>query len=59
MIIYQTTQASSLRGNAFIKAAVLLTIGLFLISAPAPGSGFLEDMTSNLISISKNPTLEP
>jgi len=59
MIIQRTSQITSLRGNAFVKAAVLLTVGLFLVSAPAPDSRVLEEMTSNLISISKNPAFEP
>jgi len=59
MIIQRTSQTTSLRGNAFVKAAVLLTVGLFLVSAPAPDSRVLEEMTSNLISISKNPAFEP
>jgi hypothetical protein len=59
MIVQQTSRTTSLRGNAFIKAAVLLTVGLFLVSAPAPDSRILEEMTSHLISISKNPALGP
>ncbi len=50
-------QAASLRGKSFIKAAVLLTIALFLISAPAPDPAAIADMTSNLIVIAKNPAL--
>jgi hypothetical protein len=59
MIIQPTSQSTSLRGNAFIKAALLLTIGLFLISAPAPEAGVIEEMTSNLLVIAKNPVMEP
>ena len=59
MIIYSTTQPHSLRGNNFLKAAVLLTITFFLISAPAPDSNAITDMTSNLIVVAKNPALEP
>ena len=59
MIIYRVSEPSSLRGNAFIKAAVILTIGLFLISAPAPDSRVVEEITSNLIVIAKNPAMEP
>lgn len=59
MIIQATSQSTSLRGNAFIKAALLLTIGLFLISAPAPDSRVIEEMTSNLIMVAKNPAMEP
>jgi hypothetical protein len=59
MIVQRTSQTTSLRGNAFIKAAVLLTVGVFLISAPAPDPRILEEMTSQLISISKNPAFEP
>lgn len=59
MIIHRTSQPTSLRGNAFIKAALLLTIGLFMISAPAPDARVLEEMTSNLLVIAKNPVMEP
>jgi len=59
MIIYRTAQPASLRGNAFVKATVLLTIGLFLISAPTPDPRVVAEMTSNLILISNNPALEP
>ena len=59
MIIYRTTEPTPLKGNAFIKAAVLLTIGLFLISAPTPDARVVEEMTSNLIAIAKNPAIEP
>jgi hypothetical protein len=59
MIIYNTTQPQSLRDNNFLKAAVLLTIAFFLISAPTPDSNVITDMTSNLIVIAKNPALEP
>ena len=57
MIIHRTTQPQSLRGNSFLKAAILLTIGFFLISAPTPDSVDIADMTSNLIVIAKNPAL--
>ena len=50
-------QAASLRGKSFIKGAMLLTIALFLISAPAPDPAAIADMTSNLIVIAKNPAL--
>ena len=50
-------QAQSLRGKRFIKAAVLLTVAVFLISAPAPDPSAIADMTSNLIVIAKNPAL--
>ena len=59
MIITRATEPTSLRGNAFIKAAVILTIGLFLISAPAPDARVVEEITSNLITIAKNPAMEP
>ncbi len=59
MIIHRTSQPTSLRGNAFIKAALLLTIGLFLISAPALDARVLEEMTSSLLVIAKNPVMEP
>lgn len=59
MIIHRTSQPTSLRGNAFIKAALLLTIGLFMISAPAPDARVLEEMTSSLLVIAKNPVMEP
>jgi hypothetical protein len=59
MIIFRATEPTDLKGNTFIKAAVLLTIGLFLISAPAPDAGVIEEMTSNLIAIAKNPAMEP
>jgi hypothetical protein len=59
MIIYETTQPQSLRGNSFLKAAVLLTIAFFLVSAPAPDSSVIAEMTSNLIVVAKNPAIEP
>ena len=57
MNINGNTQAQSLQGKRFIKAAVLLTIAVFLISAPAPDPAAIADMTSNLIVIAKNPAL--
>ena len=59
MIISRVTEPTSLRGNAFIKAAVILTIGLFLISAPAPDARVVQEITSNLIAMAKNPAIEP
>lgn len=50
-------QAQSLRDNGFLKAAVLLTIAVFLISAPTPDPSTIADMTSNLLVIAKNPVL--
>jgi len=57
MNINGNIQAQSLRGERFIKAAVLLTVAIFLISAPAPDPSAIADMTSNLIVIAKNPAL--
>ena len=57
MNISEDIQAQSLRGKRFIKAAVLLTVAAFLISAPAPDPSAIADMTSNLIVIAKNPAL--
>ena len=57
MNINGNVQAQSLRGKSFIKAAVLLTVAIFLISAPAPDPATIADMTSNLIVIAKNPAL--
>jgi len=57
MNINGNIQAQSLRGKSFIKAAVLLTIAVFLISAPAPDPSAIADMTPNLIVIAKNPAL--
>jgi hypothetical protein len=34
---------------------VLLTIAVFLISAPAPDPAAIADMASNLLVIAKNP----
>jgi hypothetical protein len=59
MNIYETTQPQSLRDNNFLKAAVLLTIGFFLISAPTPDSRVFTEMTSNLIVHAENPAIEP
>lgn len=50
-------QAQSLRGKSFLKAAVLLTVAVFLISAPTPDPSTIADMASNLIAIAKNPAL--
>ncbi len=58
MIIYKTTQPESLRDNSLLKAAVLLTVAVFLVSAPAPDSRVIAEMTSNLIVIAKNPAIE-
>ena len=57
MNISENIQPQSLRGKRFIKATVLLTIAVFLISAPAPDPAAIADMTSNLIVIAKNPVL--
>ena len=57
MNIYDNIQTQSLQGRNFIKAAVLLTIAIFLISAPTPDPAAIADMTSNLIVIAKNPVL--
>jgi hypothetical protein len=59
MIFNETTQPQSLRDNNFLKAAVLLTIGFFLISAPTPDSRVITEMTSNLIVLAKNPAIGP
>lgn len=59
MIIFRATEPTNLKGNNFIKAAVLLTVGLFLLSAPTPDSRIVVEMSSNLISIAKNPAMEP
>ena len=57
MHINENIQAQILRDKSFIKTAVLLTIAIFLISAPAPGPATIAEMTSNLIMIAKNPLL--
>ena len=57
MNINENIQSQSLRGRNFIKAAVLLTIAIFLISAPTPDPAAIADMTSNLIVIAKIPAL--
>jgi len=57
MNINGNIQPQSLRGKRFTKAAVLLTIAVFLISAPAPDPAAIADMTSNLIVTAKNPAL--
>ena len=57
MNTYEQTQ--SLRGRNLVKAAVLLSLGLFLISAPAPDPAAIADMTSNLIVLAKNPVFTP
>ena len=57
MNIDENIQAQNLRGGNFIKAAVLLTTAIFLISAPTPDPAAIADMTSNLIVIAKNPAL--
>ena len=49
MNIKQIDISLDLKGNSFIKAAMLLTIGFFLISAPAPDASIVAEMTSNLI----------
>lgn len=59
MITEQTNDTPDLKGQSFIKAAVLLTIAVFLISAPAPDARVVEDMTNNLIVMAKNPVMEP
>ena len=57
MKINGNIQAQSLRGKSLFKAAVLLTIAVFLISAPSPDPSAIADMTSNLLVIAKNPAL--
>ena len=57
MNINVSTQPQSLLGKSFIKSAVLLTIAVFLISAPAPDPAAIADMTANLIVIAKSPAL--
>ena len=59
MIIYKTAQPKSHKGNSFLKAAIVLTIAVFLIIAPALDSSVFADMTSNFIVVAKNPALEP
>ncbi len=59
MNIYETTQPQSLRDNSFLKAFVILTVALFLVSAPAPDSRVIAEMTSNLIAVAKNPAIGP
>jgi len=57
MDINENTQPQILRDKSFIKSAVLLTITIFLISAPTPDPSTIADITSNLIVIAKNPVL--
>jgi len=45
----KTIHAPSVRGNAFIKATVLLTVCFFLISAPTPDARVISEITSDLI----------
>jgi hypothetical protein len=59
MNINEIIQNEFFGDKQFLKSAVLLTIAVFLISAPAPDSSIIEELTSNLISITKNPALEP
>ena len=49
MTINQFSNSMDLKGNSFIKTATLLTIGFFLVSAPAPDASIIAEMTSNLI----------
>jgi len=53
----KTRQDQNLTGKAFLKATVLLAIGVFLIMAPAPDSRIIEEITSNLIVIAQNTAL--
>ena len=57
MNINEHIQPSNPREKSFIKSALLLTIALFLISAPTPDPSAIADMTSNLIVIAKSPVL--
>ena len=50
MNIDQFDISLDLKGKSFIKAATLLTIGFFLVSAPAPDASIIAEMTSNLIA---------
>ena len=45
----QASQPERLKGNSFLKAITLITIGLFLISAPAPDARIISDITHSLI----------
>ena len=59
MITEQSNDTLNFNGHSFIKAAVLLTIAVFLISAPAPDARVVQDVTNNLIVMAKNPVMEP
>ena len=39
-----------LKGHTYIKAVALLTICVFLITAPAPEANVLAQLTSNLVA---------
>lgn len=54
MKIANISQTTNHNGKGFIKSAVILTIGVFLISAPAPDAQFVSEMTSNLIVTTQN-----
>ncbi len=45
----QAIQVLSLKGKNHVKAAVLLTVCFFLISAPAPDANVIADITSDMI----------
>lgn len=49
MSIDQAIQTLNIKGNAYVKAGVLLTVSFFLISAPTPDANAIADITSNLI----------
>lgn len=54
----QKIQSLKFKGNSLVKAAVLLTISFFMISAPAPDSGVVAEMTSDLIIVANSAVFE-
>lgn len=49
MNIDQVISTLELKGNAYFKAAALLTTCVFLITAPAPETNVLAELSSNFI----------
>ena len=58
MIITKKSQNERMNGKSTLKSAVLLTIGVFLLSAPPPDASLVSDITENLIVATESPASE-